>query len=226
MWSSILASPPPWIAWPLPLSVPPRGGVGTTGLSDLQMRTPRPRRRCLCSGFEHEPRGGGAHIARGVRAAARRLGPRVRRDPHRHKVDALSGTALTPAQVAAAERPGSTIVCGRARGRRHPYRSVSRLARWNGRHHEADFTVRRSRSRCRIVESRDQFRSGAPALRHWISPTPGWYSPRRLSGSGIYLGLGGNSGRWRTFGTALEYFERSEWLCVSSSRLWRSPAWV
>ena len=45
--------------------------------------------------------------------------------------------------------------------------------------------------------------------------------------SGIYLGLGGNLGAVaRTFGTALEHFERSEWLrVVSSSRLWRSPAW-
>ena len=163
---------------------------GTTGLSDLQMRTLQGLSQTMPVLWASNMSLGVAVLTSLVASAARQLADwdlEFVETHHRHKVDAPSGTALTLAQVAAAERPGSTIVCGRAgEGRRHPGQIGVQALRGGTvvGHHEAHFYGQAEQiTLSHRAESRDQFASGALRAAYWISGRPpGWYSLEEVLG--------------------------------------------
>ena len=173
------------------LELEPRALVsGTTGMSDTQMR----RLRALS---ERVPVLWASNMSLGVTVlktlvaqASRQLAEwdlELVETHHRHKVDAPSGTALTLAEVAANERPGSTIVCGRAgEGRRHPGQIGVQAMRGGSvvGHHEAHFFGQAEQiTIAHRAESRDQFASGALRAAYWLSGRPaGWYELEQVLG--------------------------------------------
>ena len=163
---------------------------GTTGMSDAQMR----RLRALA---ERVPVLWASNMSLGVTVlktlvaqASRQLAEwdlELVETHHRHKVDAPSGTALTLAEVAANERPGSTIVCGReGEGRRHPGQIGIQAMRGGSvvGHHEAPFFGQAEQiTIAHRAESRDQFASGALRAAYWLSGRPaGWYELEQVLG--------------------------------------------
>ena len=151
------------------------------------MRTLQPLADDACAlGFEHEPRGGGAHRSWRRRSSSP-IGTSSSSRPITATRSTPFGTALTLAQVAAAERPGSTIVCGRAgEGRRHPGQIGVQALRGGtvvGHHEEHFYGQAEHITLSHRAESRDQFASGALRAAQWISGRPpGWYSLEEVLG--------------------------------------------
>jgi 4-hydroxy-tetrahydrodipicolinate reductase len=163
---------------------------GTTGMTDSQMR----RLRALS---ERAPILWASNMSLGVTVLKRLVAQASRQlaewdlelveTHHRHKVDAPSGTALTLAEVAASERPGSTIVCGReGEGRRHPGQIGIQAMRGGSvvGHHEAHFFGQAEQiTIAHRAESRDQFASGALRAAYWLSGRAnGWYTLEQVLG--------------------------------------------
>ena len=163
---------------------------GTTGMSGGQMR----RLRALA---EKAPVLWSSNMSLGVTVLKRLIAQASRQlaewdlelveTHHRHKVDAPSGTALTLAQLAAAERPGSTIVCGRSgEGRRHPGQIGIQALRGGSvvGHHEAHFYGQAEQiTLAHRAESRDQFASGAVRAAYWLyGKDAGWYELEEVLG--------------------------------------------
>ncbi len=163
---------------------------GTTGLSDEQTR----RLQALSARVPvlwASNMSLGVTVLKGlVEQAARQLADwdlELVETHHRHKVDAPSGTALTLAQAAADQRPGSTIVCGRAGdGRRHPGQIGVQAMRGGSvvGHHEVHFFGHAEQvTLSHRAESRDQFARGALRAAYWLSSRePGLYRLEQVLG--------------------------------------------
>ena len=163
---------------------------GTTGMSDAQMRQ-------LHGLAERVPVLWASNMSLGVTVlkslvaqASRQLADwdlELVETHHRHKIDAPSGTALTLAQAAADERPGSSVVCGRAgEGRRHPGQIGVQALRGGSvvGHHEVHlFGHAEQITLAHRAESRDQFARGALRAADWLTGRePGWYQLEQVLG--------------------------------------------
>ena len=173
------------------LELTPRALVsGTTGMSDAQMRRLRTLADVAPVLWASNMSLGVTVLKTLVAQASRQLAEwdlELVETHHRHKVDAPSGTALTLAQVAASERPGSTIVCGREGvGRRHPGQIGIQAMRGGSvvGHHEAHFFGQAEQiTIAHRAESRDQFASGAIRAAYWLSGRAnGWYTLEQVLG--------------------------------------------
>jgi 4-hydroxy-tetrahydrodipicolinate reductase len=163
---------------------------GTTGLSDQQERRLQDLAQTMPVLWASNMSLGVAVLHALVAQAARQLADwdlEIVETHHRHKLDAPSGTALTLAQSAAAQRPGSTIVCGRAgEGRRHPGQIGVQALRGGtvvGHHQVHLFGAGEQVTLSHRAESREQFARGALRAGYWLSGrTPGLYSLDQMLG--------------------------------------------
>jgi len=163
---------------------------GTTGLSDEQTRRLQHLAQTMPVLWASNMSLGVAVLKSLVSQAARQLADwdlEIVETHHRHKVDAPSGTALTLAQSAAAQRPGSTIVCGRAgEGRRHPGQIGVQAIRGGtvAGHHEVHFFGATEQvTLAHRAESREQFARGALRAGYWLSGRePGLYDLDQVLG--------------------------------------------
>ena len=163
---------------------------GTTGLSDQQTRRLQGLAQTMPILWASNMSLGVAVLKALVSQAARQLADwdlEIVETHHRHKLDAPSGTALTLAESAAAQRPGSTIVCGRAgEGRRHPGQIGVQAMRGGSvvGHHEVHFFGHAEQvTLSHRAESRDQFARGALRAAYWLSSRePGLYRLEQVLG--------------------------------------------